>query len=133
MDNIEEKQNFLRKEILDEGFNVDEFVNWLTMKKPENADDIEAWSLYELREVVKEFKSKYPKQTIKIDSIVEKLKGRPSITTTNKQTIIEKVEKVEKVEKELEPNQEYEEIITCKKMDKSPITDIDNIQIVISE
>lgn len=54
-DNIELKQEFLRNEILDKGFNGQDFMDFLMTKKGEEGVDINNWSLSELREVSQEF------------------------------------------------------------------------------
>ncbi len=51
----EEKQNFLRENILDKGYDVNEFVAFLKSKKGEEGADIESWSMVDLYEVVQEF------------------------------------------------------------------------------
>ena len=54
----EEKQNFLRENILNKGYNVNEFVDFLRTKKGEEGEDISNWSMVDLYEVVQEFVSK---------------------------------------------------------------------------
>lgn len=51
----EEKQNFLRENILDKGYDVNEFVSFLKSKKGEEGADIANWSMVDLYEVVQEF------------------------------------------------------------------------------
>jgi len=53
--NQEEKQNYLRENILEKGYDVNEFVSFLKSKKGEEGADIENWSMEDLVEVVKEF------------------------------------------------------------------------------
>ena len=57
-DNIEEKQNYLRENILEKGYNPNEFVDFLKSKKGEAGSDISNWSMDDLKEVVQEFVSK---------------------------------------------------------------------------
>ena len=56
MENIEEKQSFLRKEIIDKGYDPNEFSIYLSQLK-EGDLDLENWSLNELTEVVNQYKS----------------------------------------------------------------------------
>ena len=56
MENIEEKQSFLRKEIIDKGYDPNEFSIYLSQLK-EGDLDLDNWSLSELREVVNQYKS----------------------------------------------------------------------------
>jgi hypothetical protein len=58
MENIEEKQSFLRKEIIDKGYDPNEFSIYLSQLK-EGDLDLENWSLSELTEVVNQYKSNY--------------------------------------------------------------------------
>ena len=51
----EEKQNFLRETILDKGYDVNQFVQFLIDKKGEGGADVAVWSMYDLQIVVKEF------------------------------------------------------------------------------
>jgi len=51
----EEKQNFLREKILEKGYDVNEFVQFLTEKKGEEGADVANWSMEDLKLVVNEF------------------------------------------------------------------------------
>ena len=55
--NQQEKQNFLRVNILEKGYDVNQFVSFLQSKKGEAGSDISNWSMEDLRIVVKEFTS----------------------------------------------------------------------------
>ena len=57
--NQQEKQNFLRINILEKGYDVNLFVSFLKSKKGEAGSDISNWSMEDLYSVVKEFSSKY--------------------------------------------------------------------------
>ena len=52
---MEEKQNFLRETILEKGYDVNQFIEFLIGKKGEGGADIAVWSMSDLRNVVKEF------------------------------------------------------------------------------
>ena len=51
----EEKQNYLRQNILDKGYDANDFVSFLQSKKGEGASDISNWSMTDLQNVVKEY------------------------------------------------------------------------------
>ena len=51
----EEKQNFLREKILEKGYDVNEFVQFLTEKKGEEGADVANWSMEDLKVVVNDF------------------------------------------------------------------------------
>ena len=59
MDNIEEKQEYLRNKILDNNYDADEFMAYLQEKKGEDGTDLNTWSFSELKLTVEEFISKY--------------------------------------------------------------------------
>ena len=51
----EEKQNYLRENILDKGFDAEDFVLFLTQKKGDEGVDLNNWSLNELKLLVQEY------------------------------------------------------------------------------
>ena len=51
----EEKQNYLRENILEKGYNTEEFVNFLKFKKGEEGADVSMWSMKDLKEIVQDF------------------------------------------------------------------------------
>ena len=53
----EQKQLFLRKEILEQNYDPQKFIDFLVSKKGETAADINNWTLEELKSIVVEFKS----------------------------------------------------------------------------
>ena len=55
IDTEEEKQNYLRENILDKGYEAEEFVSYLTSKKGEEGVNLNNWSLEELKSVVQEY------------------------------------------------------------------------------
>ena len=48
---LEEKQSFLRENILNKGLDGEEFMNFLVKLKGENSNDLEKWTLDELKMV----------------------------------------------------------------------------------
>ena len=54
----EEKQNYLRENILEKGYDANQFVEFLKSKKGEAGSDISNWSMVDLHEVVQEFISR---------------------------------------------------------------------------
>ena len=57
----EEKQNYLRENILDKGFDAEDFVLFLTQKKGDEGVDLKNWSLNELKFLVQEYISAHSK------------------------------------------------------------------------
>ena len=56
MESIEEKQSFLRSEIIEKGYDPDEFFNFLTSVK-EGEVELQEWSMDELKKVVSKFQA----------------------------------------------------------------------------
>ena len=54
-DDLGEKQAFLRENILEKGFDAEDFMKLLQTKKGEVGLDLSSWSMDELREAVNEF------------------------------------------------------------------------------
>ena len=52
---MEEKQNFLRETILEKGYDVNQFIEFLIEKKGEGGADVSVWSMHDLQIVVQEF------------------------------------------------------------------------------
>ena len=51
----EEKQNYLRENILNQGYDTNQFVNFLKSKKGEEGADVSNWTMEDLKKVVQEF------------------------------------------------------------------------------
>lgn len=68
-DTEELKQNYLRENILDKGYEAEDFVSYLTSKKGEEGVNLNNWSLKELKSVVQEYIAKNPlKNKIEVDN-----------------------------------------------------------------
>ena len=55
----EEKQNYLRKNILDKGYDANEFINYIENKKGEEGKNIDNWKFESLIQTVEEFQSNF--------------------------------------------------------------------------
>ena len=62
---LENKQTYLRTEILDKGYNAQEFFDFLVEKKGEEGGDLNNWLMIDLKAVVMEFQSSYQPYTNK--------------------------------------------------------------------
>ena len=58
----EEKQNYLRVNILDKGYDTNKFIEFLKSKKGEDGADITNWTMEDLKHIVKEFISLISKE-----------------------------------------------------------------------
>ena len=63
VDSEEEKQNYLRENILDKGYEAEDFVTYLTSKKGDEGMNLMNWSLDELKSVVQEYIQNNPLNT----------------------------------------------------------------------
>ena len=79
----EEKQKYLRQNILDKGYDANEFIAFLESKKGEGASDISNWSKIDLYAVVQEFILVHSK-----DNTNSKPKTEPLNNNTNNNTNI---------------------------------------------
>ena len=70
MEDIGEKQNYLRINILEKGYDANTFINFLKSKKGEQGEDISNWSMLDLQKVVQEFISTHSTDTV-INQIIE--------------------------------------------------------------
>ena len=64
MDSDEEKQNYLRVNILEKGYDAEDFVAFLTTKKGEEGVNLSNWTLNELQGLVQEYILTHPKQNV---------------------------------------------------------------------
>ena len=101
---IEEKQGFLRETILNKGYDVNQFIQFLTDKKGEEGADVSNWSMHDLQMVVKEF--------IKLNGGGEEEEPQPEVKSP------EPEKKVEIENKEIKPKSEEKETKIEKKNPK---------------
>ena len=71
---IEQKQQYLREEILDKSYDIDEFSEFMSKYK-ENGTDLKFWEFSELKEAVKNFKNRAKEdESQKIERGVENIR-----------------------------------------------------------
>ena len=56
-DNLEEKQQYLRSEIIEQGYNPNDFSDYMASIRGENALDLELWTFSDLQNVVSQYKA----------------------------------------------------------------------------
>ena len=142
---IEYKQQYLRSEIIDQGYNPEDFSEFMGSIRGEENLDLEKWSFPELQNVVEQYKSKIS------NLIEEEKKNNEEINIENKNSgnieqelkhdsetelIKQSTSSKEKEQKELQfPKdafEEYEKIIKTIKLEENELTNNDNIHISIS-
>ncbi len=96
MEDIKKKQEYLKKEIVDQKYDQDKFINYILSKKV-NGDDLNNWNFDELTKLIKEFKSDIDND----NNSIPNLKNEPPnyAETTKKNTNEENVIDKEKVVK----------------------------------
>ena len=104
---IEEKQNYLRQNILDRGYDGNAFASFLIEKRGEGGADISIWSLNDLQIVVNEFIA-LNEQNNNIIEVNQNQINQDIINNGNENKIEEKEVKEEKVEKSEEKKQNEE-------------------------
>ena len=134
----ETKQNYLRQSILDKGYNADEFMSFLKIKKGDKGLDLGNWSMEELENTVSEF--------ITIKNEAQK-KVLPKSKTNKKETNKKKDKNQNTINnsltnEETQKNQEYienqlksifePEFIVCNLSESTPISESGSVQIKLS-
>ena len=135
-DEIDAKKELLQKEILEQNYDQNKFIEFCTNKK-ENGDDLTQWTLDELKIIVKEFI-----ENQKQESPIPQNEENPENNSENPQNVNpqnensekEKNEKVknENIEGDIDNIQKGEKVekkvrktitIQCKKLEKSSLND----------
>ena len=122
----QEKQNYLRVNIMDAGYDANAFVEFLMGKKGEAGADVGNWSLHDLKNVVQEF--------IAIQNNNNNIQQEENKEENeNKNDNIKKEQKIQNKDKGEECNygilSEYEK--QCLKVLNNEITKCDNIKITV--
>jgi sorting nexin-7/30/sorting nexin-8 len=108
---LEAKQTLLQNEIINKNFDKASFINFCLSKK-ENGEDLNAWSLAELEQLVKEFVASQNNN-----------QPQPEPQQGNKNEVNkEDLEKMEKFNAE-EPKVFKERTIECRKLEKTVLND----------
>ena len=135
---LEKKQTFLRTNILEKGYDAEEFMNFLQTKKGEFGLDLNNWNINELKTAVQEFISSLDKDNILINPQNINKEGEldNNLNTENNNNNLENNENDNKEELEQEENQiqnkQLEDIIQCQKVTPSELTLQDDVDIKLS-
>ena len=159
MSEEERKQQYLRSEIIDQGYNPDDFTTYMGSLRGEEGLNIENWTFEDLQQVVTQFKeliaqnqqqqTSEPEQQQEVPQPDETQNQDNNINNQNveeghEQQDIESsikdctvpVEKPNQIapSKEFpnEPFEEYEEIIKTEKLENNDITEKNDLYITIS-
>ena len=132
MEEIQAKQDLLNNEIITKNYDKNAFINFCLSKK-ENGDDLNNWTLEELKEIVSEFVSTQTEVQVEAqpeeqnqnyqESNPQQEIPPPEEQQQQEQEI--KKEDIEKMEKfNAEDSKSFKErVFTCKKLEKTELSD----------
>ena len=114
---LEKKKELLKKEIVEKNIDQNIFINFCISKK-QNGDDLNNWTLEELKEIIIEFTSK---QNTSIQNQTQIINNSNAIINQNKNQSYENIDtsKLKVVEK----NKSKSIFIECKKLNKTILND----------
>ena len=124
MEEIQAKQTLLQTEIIDKNYDKTAFINFCLSKK-ENGDDLNNWTLEELKEIVTEFvnsQTEAPQEQQINEVKSEPTSQAPTKEGENPEIKKEDIEKMEKFNAEESKNFK-EKVIACRKLEKSELSD----------
>ena len=159
MSEEERKQQYLRSEIIDQGYNPDDFTTYMGSIRGEEGLNIENWTFEDLQQVVAQFKEliaqnqqqQTPEQEQQSDvpqpdetqnqnnninnQNVEEGHEQHDIESSIKDSTVpveKPIQKVPSKEFPNEPFEEYEEIIKTEKLQFNDITEINDLYVTVS-
>lgn len=147
-EDIETKQEYLRSQILEKGYNAEKFSEYMTEMSNGKGLDLDKWTLNELSQIVFDFQSnneiennenseqnKETNEASKNQSTQEKV----PITNIEKKDLGNVTEDFEIINKEdMKPtksnkNDEKLDIIICKKQERNAFTEQPDLRVIISK
>ncbi len=141
---IEEKQEYLRQNILEKGYDANLFADYLITKKGEDGADIGSWSMEDLRNVVQEFTEKQSLFLSGGENIVSQIPTSSEIVEeqNHEQDIKKEPNDAQNQEKETLNNNQNKinpviygiispESLPCKKVENTPLSSVENVIIKV--
>ena len=131
---IEQKQQYLRSEIIDQGYNPDDFSEFMGSIRGEENLDLQTWSLSELQNVVFQYKSKISdsiklEQEQKDQNLAEQQMAEND--ELNKKNLEEKI-KSNEFKFPNEPFEDYEQVIKAIKLTQNELNNNKDLFVSIS-
>ena len=123
MEEIQAKQTLLQTEIIDKNYDKTAFINFCLSKK-ENGDDLNNWTLEELKEIVTEFVNSQTEapQEQQINEVKSEPTSQAPKEGENPEIKKEDIEKMEKFNAEESKNFK-ERVIPCRKLERTELSD----------
>ena len=147
-EDIETKQDYLRSQILDKGYNAEKFSEYLTEIAGDKGLDLENWTLEELSQVVYTFQSnneiENPEQVQENVKIPKEEQEKNENMNLNKEIKEIKKEKgdisddfeiISKDEAMKATNKKDEnlDIIVCRKQERNTFTELPDLKVTITK
>ena len=130
---LEQKQNFLRMNILEKGYNAENFMNFLQSKKGDLGLDLNNWTVDELTLAVQEFISLTNSSYNNIENNNQMLNPEQEV---NEEKTENNTNNLEQMDMEHNPNdnkfKSQEEFIHCEKINPNELSKIKDLDIKIS-
>ena len=142
---IEEKQEYLRQNILEKGYDANLFADYLITKKGEDGADIGSWSMDDLRKVVQEFTEKQSLFLSGGENISSQIATSNEIAEEQNQgqDIKKDSNDSQNQQKEVANNNNQNKVnpvlygiispesLPCKKVDNTPLSSVENVVIKV--
>ena len=144
MENIEEKQNYLRENVLEKGYDTNVFMEFLVLKKGEEAADLNAWTFDEIKSTVQEFTTNFqPSNPISAEVPVpeENTGEEQNSVPVDGQPQLENTQEGQEGEVPVDdngnqlvrkPTEPYKQHLPCAKTEETEISKCDNLTITLS-
>ena len=134
-DSLEVKQEYLRTQILDKGYDADNFMAFLQEKKGEDGVDLSNWNISELKDAVTEFTSIYKpieSENNSSDNNNQNDIANNNIDNKNNNNIIDNNnDDLEPVNMDLIKNAQIKEYNICIKTEVTTLSTKKNIEISV--
>ena len=130
---IKEKQDYLRENILEKGYNVDEFMQYLKVLKGEKGLKVENWSKNDLVKAVLDFKRVNPPEQFKIkdNQVDNKYPGQEEEKEDDNAQNNENESNVNN-NNQNKNQMQAKELLQCKISEKNEISNVFNLTITLS-
>ena len=144
-ESIQEKQAYLRENVLEKAYDADEFMSYLQLKKGESGLDLNNWTMHELKNAVKDFIDDKDKETEKDEEIntdlskINELDEENEINETLRQSQIKEALNNDNINIQennilipMPNNQNELDIEKCQLSEVSPFSNINSITVKLS-
>ena len=135
MSDLETKQQYLRSEIIDQGYDPNEFSSFMASIRGEEGLNLDNWSFSDLQTVVNQFRAQYSNNQQQDTANQNEGQEEQKQNIDNQEVKEEHVETSKNAFEELFPNEpfeDFEQIIKTEKLPSNDITEQNDLSIVVS-